>query len=66
MKIAGTWDEWDIILRALLKYRELLQKADSDGVVREEIVISDNWRKENTVKQLKEIYDEINFIKEDK
>ena len=66
MKIVGTLKEYDVVLRALLKYRELLQKANSDGVVEDVIVISDNWIKENTVKQLKEVYDKVDFKEEDK
>lgn len=64
MKITGTLEEFDVVLRALLKYSELLQKANSDGVVKDVIVIADNWLKENTVKQLNEIFYKVYFEEE--
>lgn len=63
MKITGTQEEFDVVLRALLKYRHVLRNANDKGVA-SDIAIMHEWIEENTPEQVQRIYDELEFCVE--
>ena len=64
MKVIGSWEEWDIVLRSMLKYMDAL-KNKKDGDERITITMPNFWAEENTSEQVESVYDNMEFILDD-